>query len=62
MKQIAKLCLKSLWGKFGQRSGMDSFECYGENDQRRFTQKILDSRYNVEEWETISANCVESKI
>ena len=26
MKQIAKLCLNSLWGKFGQRSGMDSFE------------------------------------
>ena len=25
MKQMAKLCLNSLWGKFGQRSGMDNY-------------------------------------
>jgi hypothetical protein len=61
MKQIAKLCLNSLWGKFGQRSGMYSFEYYGENDQRRFTQKILDSRYKIKEWEIINPNCVELK-
>ena len=61
MKQIAKLCLNSLWGKFGQRSGMDSFEYYGENDQRRFILKILDSRYNIKEWEIINPNCVELK-
>jgi hypothetical protein len=47
MQQIAKFWLNSLWGKFGQRSGMYSFEYYGENDQRRFTQKILDSRYKI---------------
>jgi hypothetical protein len=61
MKQIAKLWLNSLWGKFGQRSGMDSFEYYGENDQRRFTQKILDSRYKIKNWEIINPNCVELK-
>ena len=61
MKQIANLCLNSLWGKFGQRSGMDSFEQYEENGQRRFTQKILDSRYNIKEWEIINSNCVELK-
>ena len=45
----------------GQRSGMDSFDYYGENDQRRFTQKILDSRYNVKEREIIWATFVELK-
>ena len=38
---------------------MASFEYYGGNDQRRFTQKILDSRYNIKEWEIINPNCVE---
>jgi hypothetical protein len=61
MKQIGKLCLNSLWGKFGQRSGMNSFEYYGENDQRRFTQNILDSRYNIKTWEIRNPNCVELK-
>jgi hypothetical protein len=26
MKQVAKICLNSLWGKFGQRSTLDSYE------------------------------------
>ena len=40
---------------------MYSFEYYGENDQRRFTQKISDSRYDIKEWEIINPNCVELK-
>ena len=45
MKQVDKLRLNSEWGKFGQRSGMYSCAYYYETDQKRFTQKILDSRY-----------------
>ena len=26
VKQLAKICLNSLWGKFGQRSTLDSYE------------------------------------
>ena len=50
-----------MWGKLGQRSGMDSFDYYGENDQRRFTENILDSRYDIKEWHIINPNCVELK-
>ena len=50
---------KSIVGKFGQRSGMDSFNYYREKDQTRFIQKIVDSRYNIKTWEIISPNCVE---
>ena len=46
MKEIAKLCLNSLWGKFGQRSGLHSWDIFREGDQTRFTHKILDSRFN----------------
>ena len=53
--------LKFTVGKFGQRSGMDSCDQYGENVQKLFTQKILDSRYNIKEWESINPNCVELK-
>ena len=60
-KNNAKLALNSLWGKFGMRSNLDSFGYFGENDQGRFTQKILDTRYNIKEWEIITSNCVELK-
>ena len=38
---------------------MDSFDQYGENDQKRFTQKMIDSRYNIKERDITHANCVE---
>ena len=35
MKEIAKLCLNSLWGKFGQRSNLESYEFYDESIERK---------------------------
>ena len=60
-KNNAKLCLNALWGKFGMRANLDSFNYYGENEVGQFTQKILDSRYIIKEWEIINSNCVELK-
>ena len=28
LRQLAKICLKSLWGKFGQRSNLSSYDFY----------------------------------
>ena len=41
MKQMAKLCLNSLWGKFGQRSGMDNYEHYMEADETKFSRQNI---------------------
>ena len=40
---------------------MDSVDQYGENDQKRFTLKILDSSYNIKEWEITNPRCAELK-
>ena len=32
MKAIANLCLNSLWGKFGQRANLDSYDFYDVNN------------------------------
>ena len=61
MKEIAKLCLNSLWGKFGQRTGMDSYEYFDESLQQHFMRKIMDKRYTIKEWEIVNSNCVELK-
>ena len=49
MKEIAKLCLNSLWGKFGQRANLDSYDFYDDKQYNqfiypRFTRKGQDIR------------------
>ena len=62
MKQIAKLALVSLWGgNSGNVVVWTHLIIMEKNDQKRFIQKILDSRYNIKEWEIINPNCVELK-
>ena len=43
MKALSKLCLNSLWGKFGQRSGLDSWDIYIEKK----TKQDLHNKYYI---------------
>jgi hypothetical protein len=57
MKQLAKICLNSLWGKFGQRSTLDSYEYV--NEWNRLLLNITNSKIKTNSWHIINDNCVE---
>jgi hypothetical protein len=57
LRAIAKLCLNSLWGKFGQRSTLSSYDFY--YDYNKLLLKM--SRKDVKglKWHIVNGNCVE---
>jgi hypothetical protein len=57
MKQLAKLCLNSLWGKFGQRANLDSYEYI--TDWNRLLLQLNDTNVTTNSWHIINSNCVE---
>jgi hypothetical protein len=59
LKQVAKLCLNSLWGKFGQRSNLPSYEYV--NDYNVMIQKAADPTTNLKSWTIVNERCVEMK-
>ena len=58
LRQVAKICLNSLWGKFGQRTGMDNYAFYHEYNKmvRCF---VNDNKIVPQTWNIIDENCVE---
>ena len=59
MKAIAKLCLNSLWGKFGQRANLDSYDFYDDKHYNQFINKLLSNKITTKGWEIVNENCVE---
>jgi hypothetical protein len=58
LKMVAKICLNSLWGKFGQRSCMDSYDFYF--DYNSFIRDLINNNKIVPQtWEIINESCVE---
>ena len=57
MKALAKLCLNSLWGKFGQRTQLDSYEYITE--WNKLLTKMTDKKVKTNTWHVINENCVE---
>ena len=57
MKQLAKICLNSLCGKFGQRSCLDSYEYITE--WNRMLLQLGDKTTNTKSWHIINNSCVE---
>ncbi len=57
MKQLAKICLNSLWGKFAQRPVLDSYEYM--NNGNKLLSRLLDEKVNTTSWHIIKENCVE---
>jgi hypothetical protein len=57
MKQVAKICLNSLWGKFGQRSTLDSYEYITE--WNRLLLQLTNEKVKTNTWHIINEQCVE---
>lgn len=56
-RAVSKLCLNSLWGKFGQRQNMDATEYV--TDVARFYNILLDSRKVVNNFNVLTDEMVE---
>jgi hypothetical protein len=57
LRQVAKICLNSLWGKFGQRTNLSSYDFI--NDYTVFIRNLHDPKIESESWSIINENCVE---
>ena len=57
LRQLAKICLNSLWGKFGQRSTLDSYEYISEYN--RLLLHLLNDKIKTNSWHIINDSCVE---
>ena len=58
LRQVAKICLNSLWGKFGQRCGMDDYSFFYDYNSliRHF---INNNKIVPQTWNIINTECVE---
>ena len=57
LRQVAKILLNSLWGKFGQRTNMKAYKFLTSFTD--FTRNITDKTIVPLSWEVISSNIVE---
>ena len=57
LRMISKICLNSLWGKFGQRDDLENYEFM--NSYNQLLQKITDPKLETTRWDIISENIVE---
>jgi len=60
LRFIAKICLNSLWGKFGQRSNMMKTEII-KNDPAKFYSIMFDKRYEVSSVLFLNEKTIEMK-
>ncbi len=59
LKQLAKICLNSLWGKFGQRTALSNYEFI--YDYNTLLTKLNDDTKKDKTWHIINDKCVELK-
>jgi len=57
LRQLAKICLNSLWGKFGQRSILGNYDFY--YDYKKLISKMHDNTIKGMKWHIVNGNCVE---
>jgi hypothetical protein len=60
LKTMSKLCLNSLWGKFGQSNDLDHREYFRDEEYNKFVRKFMDPRNKIKSWDVIG-DCVELK-
>jgi hypothetical protein len=58
MRQVAKICLNSLWGKFGQRPFLDNWD-YIHSYSRLINMFWNKGNLIPTSWEIVSGSCVE---
>ena len=57
LRQLAKICLNSVWGKFAQRSTLSSYDFVQEYPQ--LIAKLNDPTTKSKNWHIINKDCVE---
>ncbi len=57
LKQVAKICLNSLWGKFGQRTAMTEYEFHWNYNS--LLNKLINDKITAQSWNIIDEDCVE---
>ena len=57
LRQLAKICLNSLWGKFGQRSTLNNYDFYF--DFNKLLSKMNNPQIQNKRWYIVNKNCVE---
>ena len=57
LRAVAKLCLNSLWGKFGQRCTLDSYEQISE--WSNMLLQLNNEHININSWHILHDKCVE---
>jgi hypothetical protein len=57
LRMISKICLNSLWGKFGQRADLEGYEFM--NNYNNLLKKITDPKLETTRWDILNENCVE---
>ena len=58
LRQVAKICLNSLWGKFGQRCGMDDYDFF--YDYNTLIKHFINNNKIIPQtWNIINSDCVE---
>ena len=58
LRQVAKICLNSLWGKFGQRCGMDDYDFFYDYNSM-IKHFINNDKIIPQTWNIINNECVE---
>ena len=58
LRQVAKICLNNLWGKFGQRCSVGDYTfCY---DYNTFIRHCINNNKNIlQTWNIVNTDCVE---
>ena len=57
LRQIAKICLNSLWGKFGQRNNLNSYEFISNHNE--FQRYMMDDKIRPKGFDIINEDLVE---
>lgn len=59
LRSLAKICLNSFWGKFGQRLNMKQTTFFHEEEADKFFQLLSDPRKDVRDFHVISKDLVQ---
>ena len=57
LRQVAKICLHSLWGKFAQRTNLSSYDFL--YTYTSLIRKMFDPSISTESWNIINKDCIE---
>ena len=59
LRQVSKICLNSLWGKFGQSTQLDSYEFM--KSYNSLVTKMQDPKVKIKNFNIVHENLVEMK-